>query len=214
MRARDLGRAGERDAGDARIRRPAPRRPRRRRARDAARDAGTPASCSSATASAAISGVCSAGLATTRIAGDERGRDLAEEDREREIPRADADEHAAAAMMQLVGLAGRARHRLRDERAARLGGVVAAEVDRLAHLGERIVERLAAFGLQQRDQPPSRFCLEEIGGALERGARAPRPGVALPRRESPSCAARASTASAVAISPVSPAVAARRPRLA
>ena len=64
---RDLGRAGEGDAGDARGRRPAPRRPCRRRARAAAPIGGTPASCSSRTAAAAISGVCSAGLATTAL---------------------------------------------------------------------------------------------------------------------------------------------------
>ena len=66
-RAADLGRAGEDDAGDARIGDEARRRPRRRRARRCSALAGTPASCNSATASAATSGVCSAGLATTAL---------------------------------------------------------------------------------------------------------------------------------------------------
>ena len=117
-RAADLGRAGEADAGDARDRRPARRRPCRRRAPGASAFGGMPAACRMRTASAAISGVCSAGLATTRVAGGKRGGHLAEEDRERKIPRADADEHAAAAIAQLVALAGRARHRLRERACA------------------------------------------------------------------------------------------------
>ena len=86
------------------------------------------------------------------IAGDQRGGHLAEENRERKIPRADADEDAAAAIAQFVALAGRARHRLRRKRDPRLRGVVAAVVDRLAQLRERIVERLATLALQQRDE--------------------------------------------------------------
>ena len=42
------------------------------------------------------------GLGDHRVAGDERGHHLAGEDREREVPRADADEDAAAAVAQLV----------------------------------------------------------------------------------------------------------------
>ena len=77
------------------------------------------------------------GLGDHRVAGGERRRDLAEENRERKIPRADADEHAAPAIAQFVALAGRSRHRLRRERAPRLGGVIAAIIDRLAHFGDR-----------------------------------------------------------------------------
>ena len=80
-------------------------------------DFAMPASCIRRIAIAAICGVCSAGLAITAIARDERGGDLTGEDRQREIPRADADEHAAPAMMQRIGLAGRPRHRFRHERA-------------------------------------------------------------------------------------------------
>ncbi len=50
------------------------------------------------------------------VAGDERGAHLAEKDRERKIPRADADEDAAAAIAQLVRFAGRAGQRLRRQR--------------------------------------------------------------------------------------------------
>ena len=45
--------------------------------------------------------------------------DLAGEDRQRKIPRADADEHAAPAIGEIVGLAGRPRHTLRHKRAPR-----------------------------------------------------------------------------------------------
>ena len=102
------------------------------------------------------------------IAGDERGGHLAEEYRQREIPRADADKDAAAAIAQFVALAGRPRHRLRRKRDPRLRGIIAAVIDRLAQFGERIVERLAAFVLQQRDQPAA-VDLEPVGGAFERG---------------------------------------------
>ena len=102
------------------------------------------------------------------IAGDKRRGHLAEEYGQREIPRADADEDAAAAITQLVALAGRARHRLRRKRDARLRGVIAAIVDRLAQLGERVVERLAALALQQREQPAA-IDLEPVGGAFEHG---------------------------------------------
>ena len=84
-------------------------------------------------------------LGDDRIAGDERGADLAEKDRQRKIPRADADEHAAPAIAQFVALAGRAGQRLRRKRGARLRGVIAAIIDRFAQLGERVVERLAGL---------------------------------------------------------------------
>jgi hypothetical protein len=45
------------------------------------------------------------------VAGGQRGGDLAHEDRQREVPRADADEHAAPVQLQLVGFAGRAGQR-------------------------------------------------------------------------------------------------------
>ena len=51
------------------------------------------------------------GLRDDGVAGHQRRRDLAEEDRERKIPRRDRDEDAAAAQAQHVALAGRSRHR-------------------------------------------------------------------------------------------------------
>ncbi len=82
-------------------------------------------------------------LGDHRVAGRQRGGDLAEEDRQREVPRADAGKHAAAVQTQFVrspvgpGSSGSA-----NRSAAR--GVVAAEIDRLAHFGQRIGDRLAA----------------------------------------------------------------------
>src|SRR5690606_20422664 len=78
------------------------------------------------------------------IARDERGRDLAREDRERKVPWADADEYSAAVEPQLVVLARRAgQHDRRGEEPARLRRVVAQEVHRLADLGDRVRDRLA-----------------------------------------------------------------------
>ncbi len=118
-------------------------------------------------------------LGDDRIAGDERGADLAEENRERKIPRADADEHAAAAIAQLIAFAGRPRHRLWRKSTARLRGIIAAIIDRLAQFGERVIERLAGLVLQQSEEPAA-IRLEPVGGAFEhRGAlldRRRRPG--------------------------------------
>ena len=71
-------------------------------------------------------------------------------------------------MAKDIALAGRPgkldRHKVR----ARLIGIVATEIDRLAHLAHRIVERLAAFGLQQRDQAAAPR-LQKIARAFEHG---------------------------------------------
>jgi hypothetical protein len=79
------------------------------------------------------------------IARGERGGDRADEDREREIPRADAGEHAAAVEAELVLLAGRSRERHRGgELAPRFGRVIAQEIDRLAHFEHRVGKVLPA----------------------------------------------------------------------
>ena len=95
-RPRGLVRSGEGDAGDARIvdERRADRAARREG--DAARRRGTPASCRSSTAEEGDERRLLGGFGDHRIAGRERGRDLAGENRERKIPRADAGEDAAA----------------------------------------------------------------------------------------------------------------------
>src|SRR5438094_41913 len=95
------------------------------------------------------------GLRDHRVAGKERRADLAEKDRERKVPRTDADENAAAAVAQRIAFTRGTRQGLGRERVARLQRIVAAEIDRLAHLAERIVEGLTALALQQRDQSPA-----------------------------------------------------------
>ena len=138
-----------------------------------------PAWCSRRTASAATSGVCSAGLATTAIAGHQRRRNLAEEDRQRKIPRRYRDEHATAAQPQHIALAGRARHGFaRPEQNAALRGVVAAEIGGFADFRQRIVQRLAALVLQQRDEV-RRAALQQIGGIVQDA------GAGLGRRRAP-----------------------------
>ena len=87
------------------------------------------------------------------VAGRKRRSDLAREDREREIPRAHTEEHAAPDELELVALAGRSRqcHR-RRKHALGLGGVVAQQVDGLADLGEAVRNRLAGLGHTARDE--------------------------------------------------------------
>ena len=107
-------------------------------------------------------------LGDDAIAGGERRRDLAEEDGEREIPGRDADPGAAALHAKHVALAGRAGQLPRLEMGARLGGVITAEIDGLAHLGERIGNRL----LRLLDRDPHQhvaIALEQIGERLEAG---------------------------------------------
>ena len=112
-----------------------------------------PASCSKRTASAAISGVCSAGFATTALPAASAAATWPGEDRERKIPRADADEHAAPAIAQLVGFAGRPRHRAAAPACARLRGVIAA-ISRppRAHSATASSSVLPPSRLQQREQ--------------------------------------------------------------
>ena len=135
---------------------------------------GTPASCSSSTKACATPGVCSAGLAATAVAGHQGRNHLAGEDRERKVPRRDAHEHAAPVQAQLVALAGGAGQLHRREPRARLERVVAAEVDRFAHLRHAVAPGLASFGHQQRAelrQPrlqPFGCQLEDVGALLHR----------------------------------------------
>src|SRR5258708_31699021 len=92
------------------------------------------------------------GFGDDTIAGHQGGGDLPGKNRQRKIPRRNRYEHAAAAQRQYVALARRPRHGFaRAEQLFAFGGVVAAEIGRLADFRKRIIERLAAFALQQRD---------------------------------------------------------------
>ena len=123
------------------------------------------------------------GLRHHRIAGRKRRCDLAEKDRQRKIPRADANKHAAPAIAQHIAFAGGAGEGLHGEPPTRLRCIISAVIDCLAHLGKRVVERLAALILQER-QEFAAVVFEQLCGALERFARAAR-RASPPRRESP-----------------------------
>ncbi len=111
------------------------------------------------------------GLGHDGVAGGERSGDLAGEDGQREVPRADGGEDAAAVQDQFIGLAGRALQGLAAAEVA-LGqlGVVAAEVGGFAHLGDAVVQRLARFTRQQGDQAVQ-IGFQSVGhGAQDGGA--------------------------------------------
>ena len=92
------------------------------------------------------------GLGDHGIAGGERGGDLAGEDRERKIPRADADDGAERA-----GEPG-------NERARRLVRVIAQEIDRLAHFRDRVGVGLAGLAHDESDERVASG-FERVGGA-------------------------------------------------
>ena len=120
------------------------------------------------------------------IARSQRPRNQACEDSERKIPRRYAGEHSAAVEAQLVLLPGwaRQRHRL-GELTARLRGIEAQEIDRLAHFEDGVGQCLAGFADAQREeffsmrfvevsrafeQPGARFAAERIPIDLRRMA--------------------------------------------
>ena len=146
--ARDLGRSGEDDAGDIRLRHQRSTNPSvaghqtQRRVRQACL-------LQQANGRGCDPRRLFGGLGNHRVAGHQRRSDLAEEDRQRKIPRRYRDEHAATAQLQHIALAGRARHRFaRTEQIAAFRRIIAAEIDRLADFRKRVIERLAALALQ------------------------------------------------------------------
>ena len=87
------------------------------------------------------------------VAGSQCGCDLAGEDRQREIPRADAGKDAAAIERYLIEFAGRSRQPLRCfEVLGRTLGIVAQEIDGLAQVGLGIVQCLAGFADEERHE--------------------------------------------------------------
>ncbi len=162
---RSRGRAGEDDAGDLRMRdeRGADRAIAGNILQSLARHAGLEQKCDGLLRDERR---LLGRLGHSGVAGDERRRDLAEKNRQRKIPRRDADEHAAPAPAQAIGLSRRAGQRLLRAEQPRLPRIIAAEIDGLAQFRKRIVERLAALLLQQRDKPTAPR-LDEIGRALD-----------------------------------------------
>ena len=107
------------------------------------------------------------GLCHYRIAGHQRRRHLPRKDRQRKIPRRDRGEHAAAAQPQRVALPGRARHGfVSAEQITALRGVIAAKINGFADFRDRIVQRLAALALQQRDEA-RRVSLQQVAGSFQ-----------------------------------------------
>ncbi len=107
------------------------------------------------------------GLGDDRVAGDERRRHLAGENGEREVPRADAGENPAATQRHRANAVAADRERQRPPQVgARPGRIVAAEIDRLAHLGDGIGDGLAGLDDAHRHQR-RHLLLEPVGGAIE-----------------------------------------------
>ena len=166
---RRLGGAGYRDAGDARVA--------RERTADGAAPArqqmqglvGHPGLVHQAHGTRGDEGRRLGRLGEDGVAGGQRRRHLAGEDRQREVPRADAQEDAAPAQYELVALARGAVHgQRRGEVGARPGGVVMQEIRRLAHLGDGVGQGLAGLAHGQRHEL-RQVLLIEVGGALQRG---------------------------------------------
>ena len=101
------------------------------------------------------------------VAGDQRGRHLPGEYRHWKIPRTDAREHAAPVQRQAIAFTCRAAQLQRPRHGdARLLRVVATEVHRLAHVGNRVGQGLARFQHAKRDQG-LHVRLEAIREAIE-----------------------------------------------
>ena len=110
-------------------------------------------------------------LRNHRVAGDQRGRDLSRENRDRKVPGADAREHAAAVQRQHVALADRPGQRHRAaEPLARLLRVIAAEIHRFAYVRHGIGQGLPSLPDAQSHQA-RHIGLQQIGQPLQcRGA--------------------------------------------
>ncbi len=79
------------------------------------------------------------GLCENRIAGNQRRRHLTDEDGEREVPRADADDRAKRRFAGLEIFTG-------------FPGIVPQEVDRLTHLGNGVRHGFAGFAHYEAEQ--------------------------------------------------------------
>ena len=100
------------------------------------------------------------------VTGQQRGADLAQVNGQREVPRADAGENPTAFVEQLVALAGRALQLFTAQAQTRLLGVVTAEIHRLAHFIDAVLQGLAGFQGTQGHQLAA-LGFKQIGQALE-----------------------------------------------
>ena len=127
-----------------------------------------PASCRRRTACAAISGVSSAGLASTGLPAASAAATWP-------VKIASGKFHG---LMQTTGPSGRCVALSKPSRD--LGGVVAQEVDRLAHLGDGVGQRLAGLAHDQAEQGAA--CALPSGRRRAAGRRRARPAASRPRR--------------------------------
>ena len=123
---------------------------------------GKPTSHTSCASRSAVSGVCSAGLSTTRVAAGERGAELPGRHQQREVPGDDLTDHADRLAQRVVEEAGAVGPVDRDRLALDLGRparVVAEVVDGERHVGgARHRERLAVVeALELRELLGERF---------------------------------------------------------
>ena len=117
------------------------------------------------------------------VAGRERRGDLPREDREREVPRAHADEHAAADQLELVALAGRARQPRRASRArARTRRRSSARDRRPREPRRGCRARSCPVSATQRATSSARSASTSVGRALAAAPRARAAGVSFQLR--------------------------------
>ena len=120
----------------------------------------------------AVIGVCSAGLASTALPAASAAATCPVKIASGKFHGDDAGEDAAPVQRQRVALARRPgqRHRA-GEQAPRLRRVIAQEIDRLAHVALRVLQRLAGLAHDHRHEARL-VALEQIGGAVQYLARA------------------------------------------
>ena len=107
------------------------------------------------------------GLGHHGIARGQRRGHLAQVDRQREVPGADAGEHALAVQPQFVRFTGGAGQLFRRaEQLARLHGVIAQEVHGLAHLAHRGSDGLAGFLHADRHEG-AHALLQQVGRVFQ-----------------------------------------------
>ena len=109
------------------------------------------------------------GLGHHRIARHQRGGHLPHENRQREVPRRNAGPDSPALHAQDILLPRRPRQFDGLQLLARLRGIIAAEIHRLAHIAQRIGNSLLRFLDQHRHQLFAAL-LHQIGEFLQTGS--------------------------------------------
>ena len=93
------------------------------------------------------------GFSEDAVSSGKRRGYLAEKDRQRKVPRADADEHASPMTIESIVFPGGPGQDSRVlKQPARFMCVIAAEIDCLPPFADRVLQCLARLGLQQAQQ--------------------------------------------------------------